>query len=245
MRIALASTPVKNRDVSYNLSAIVQTIETYCDRAELIVFGESALQGFECLTWDYRTDCLMAAAQNAPEIRRICEAARKNHIAVSFGYIEKVEESLYSSQIVIDATGTIIHNFHRISVGWKEYWYTDEHYREGNRFETFSYMGKSFAIGLCGDLWTEGRPEEMSALNPDIVLWPVWCDFKAKEWNSRIKYEYADQAKLCGDSVLLVNPFCVDEDSTDAASGGAAHFKDGHIMQEVPAGSSGILIVEI
>ena len=85
----------------------------------------------------------------------------------------------------------------------------------------------------------------MKALNADIVLWPVWCDYKADEWNTNIKYEYAKQAALCSDSILLVNPFCADTGITDAAAGGAAYFKNGNIIEEIPSGQSGILIVEL
>lgn len=245
MKIALASAPVRNRDIEFNLRAMVGAMEDCGGKADLIVFGESVLQGFECLSWDYETDCGIAVSQDSLRIRRIREAARENRIAVSFGYIEKTADSLYSSQIVIDAAGEIIHNFRRVSVGWKEYRYTDGHYREGEHFESFRFGGKKLAIGLCGDLWTEGRPEEMKALDADIVLWPVWCDYKAVDWNEKVKYAYAEQAARCGDLVLYVNPFCADTDATDAASGGAASFRKGQILKEAPAGESGILIVEI
>ena len=152
-------------------------------------------------------------------------------------------EILYSSQIFIGSDGEIVTVFHRVSIGWKEYDKTDDHYREGKHFEKFCYGGKSFAIGLCGDLWTDGRPEEMKALNSDVVLWPVWCDYKADEWN--IKHEYAEQAALCGDSVLLVNPCCADPDAPDVASGGLAYFRNGRIVSELSAGNSGTMIVEV
>lgn len=245
MKIALASSPVVTRDIQHNLSSILQTVEQYSGKADLVLFGESSLQGFECLTWDYETDCRMAVSQDDPRMVQVRDAAKRNRIAVSFGYIERVHDALYSSQIVIAATGTVIHNFRRVSVGWKEYWHTDDHYREGRNFEPFSYGGKKFAIGLCGDFWTEGRPEEMKALHPDVVLWPVWCDYNAQKWNEHVKYEYARQAARCGDCVLFVNPFCADSNVTDAATGGAVHFQKGIIAEEAPAGKSGVLIVEI
>ena len=132
-----------------------------------------------------------------------------------------------------------------MSVGWKEYSITDDHYKEGLHFEKFFYDGKTFATGLCGDLWTDGRPEEMKALGADVVLWPVYCDYGADAWNSSIKHEYAEQAALCGDAVLLVNPYFADRQETDAASGGAAYFKSGRIVSELPAGDSGHMIVEV
>ena len=108
-----------------------------------------------------------------------------------------------------------------------------------------SIFTNSTATALCGDLWTPGRPEELAALGADAVLWPVWCDYPAAEWNEQVKLEYAAQASRCGCPVLYVNPFCVDPAAPDAATGGAACFAGGRIVCEAPAGESGILFVEL
>ena len=245
MKIALATAPVKNRNIEFNMQAMIDAVNKASGQAEVILFGESVLQGFDCLCWDYEADKHMAVAITDAPIHRMREAAKQCGIAVSFGFIERIDDILYSSQIFIDADGEILTVFHRVSIGWKEYSKTDDHYREGKHFEKFCYGGKSFAIGLCGDLWTDGRPEEMKALIADVVLWPVWCDYKVDEWNSSIKYEYAEQAGLCGDCVLLVNPYCADPEASDAAAGGVVHFKNGIIAADMPSGNSGAIIVEI
>jgi len=245
MKIALASAPVKNRNIEFNVQAMIDTMKKASEQAEVILFGESVLQGFDSLCWDYETDKYMAAALTDAPIQRMREAAKQYGIAVSFGFIERADGILHSSQIFIGSDGEIVTVFRRVSVGWKEYDKTDDHYREGRHFEKFCYGGKSFAIGLCGDLWTDGRPEEMKAFNADIVLWPVWCDYNADEWNNSVKYEYAEQAALCGVCVLLVNPYCADAGETDAAAGGVACFKNGSIAADLPSGCSETLIVEV
>ena len=245
MKIALASAPVKNRNIELNLQAMIDAMNKASGQAEAILFGEAVLQGFDSLCWDYETDKHMAVALTDAPIQRMCEAAKQYGIAVSFGFIERIDDTLYSSQIFIGSDGDIVTVFHRVSIGWKEFSKSDDHYREGKHFEKFCYCGKCFAIGLCGDLWTDGRPEEMKALNADVVLWPVWCDYKADEWNNSIKHEYAEQAALCGDSVLLVNPYGADLDTPDVASGGLAHFRNGSIVSELSAGNSGTMIVEV
>ncbi len=245
MKIALASAPVLNRNIEFNIQAMSDAMDKIRDQADVIVFGESVLQGFDSLCWDYETDKHIAVSLTDAPIRRMCEAAKEYAIAVSFGFIQRCDDVLYSSQIFIGSDGEIVNVFHRVSVGWKEFTKTDGHYQEGQNFEKFYYGGKSFAIGLCGDLWTVGRPEEMKALNVDVVLWPVWCDYESDEWNSSIKYEYAEQAALCADCILLVNPFCADADATDAATGGAVHFQNGSIVTQIPSGDSGIMIAEV
>ncbi len=244
MKIALASAPVKNRDIAFNLQSMVDAVEK-SRKADLILFGESVLQGFDSLCWDYEADKSMAVSLTDAPIRRMQEAARANAIAVSFGFIERAGDALYSSQIFIGADGEIVNVFRRVSIGWKEFTKTDGHYREGQHFTKFDYGGKSFAIGLCGDLWTEGRSEEMKALDPDFVLWPVWCDYDPQEWNEKIKLEYAEQAALCGKHVFLVNPYCADPDADGCAAGGGIYFREGQIAAERPAGTAGILVADI
>lgn len=244
MKIALASAPVKTGDIHFNLRAMEQAMAVCRGKADLIVFGESVLQGFDSLAWDPKRDQDMAVEETGASIGQMRKAAKKNHMAVCFGFIHRLGNTLYSSQIFIGADGRTVNLFHRVSVGWKEYRKTDNHYREGTGFTRFSYGGKTFSIGLCGDLWTDGRPEEMKALKPDVVLWPVWCDYRAEKWNNTEKYEYARQAALCGENVLLVNPFCTD-DTPECAAGGAAFFQNGRIVEEIPSGQAGHLIVEI
>ena len=245
MKIALASAPVKNRNIEFNMQAMIDAMNKASGQAEVILFGESVLQGFDCLCWDYEADKHVAVALTDTPVQQMRKAAKQYAIAVSFGFIERIDDILYSSQIFIGSDGEIVTVFHRVSIGWKEYDKTDDHYREGKHFEKFCYGGKSFAIGLCGDLWTDGRPEDMKALNTDVVLWPVWCDYKADEWNNSIKYEYAEQAGLCGDCVLLVNPYGADLDTAEVASGGLAYFRNGRIVSELSAGNSGTMIVEV
>ena len=134
MNIGLASVAVVTRDTQRNVAAMVAEMERHSGDCELLVFGESALQGFECLTWNYEIDCHMAVTQDAPHILQMRQAAQRLGMGVSFGYLERSKEKIYSSQIVIDQHGEVVHNFCRVSEGWKAYWRTDHHYCEGGGF---------------------------------------------------------------------------------------------------------------
>ena len=49
MQIALSSAPVKNKDIPHNLAAMTAALaQAAADGADLVVFGESTLQGFDC-----------------------------------------------------------------------------------------------------------------------------------------------------------------------------------------------------
>ena len=74
MKIALASAPVLTSDVEHNIASIQRTLAQCGGKAGLVVFGESFLQSFACLTWDYETDFNMAVSQTGPQIKQIREA---------------------------------------------------------------------------------------------------------------------------------------------------------------------------
>lgn len=244
MKIVLAAAPVRTGDMAFNVETMRRAVADWSGRAELIVFGESVLQGFDCLCFDYARDAETGVDVTGEPIRALREAAREGGIALSFGFIRRREENLYSCQIFIDAGGEIVELYHRVSPGWKEISLADGHYREGEGFHCFSCQGRRFAIALCGDLWTEDWPEKMGALSPEILLWPVWCDYDPGEWNGSVKEEYAVQAARCGKTVLLVNPYCADG-TPGCAAGGCACFREGKIVAELPAGEAGCLLVEV
>ena len=53
MKIALVSAPVKTGDIEFNIASMTDAMRAVCGRADVIVFGESVLQGFDSLCWDY------------------------------------------------------------------------------------------------------------------------------------------------------------------------------------------------
>ncbi|UEA31192.1 carbon-nitrogen hydrolase family protein [Granulicatella elegans] len=243
MKIALAAVGFITNDTAYNVEKIKTLIEKYASEVDLILFGESFLQGFECLSWDYAKDVNIAVHQDSElinDIRAMCEI---NRVSVSFGYIEKDEDNLYSSQLTIDKNGETVDNFRRVSIGWKEP-IADFHYVEGKGFGQFTYLDKTVSVALCGDLWYEDNCIQMKNLDSDIVLWPVYTDFDSQEWNESMKHEYAEQAEKCGNNILYVNSYCLDQNSQGIARGGAALFSQGKIESEIPAGIEGVLVVE-
>lgn len=244
MKIALAAVGFITNDIAYNFEKIKKIVKEYFDKVDLIIFGESFLQGFDCLSWKYLKDIEIAIDQESDIIKEIESLCENYQVAVSFGYIEKAENKIYSSQLTIDKYGNILNNYRRISTGWKES-FADHHYAEGDDFVQFNYLNKSFSVALCGDLWYEENCNKLKKLNTDIVLWPVYTDFNYQEWNDNIKYEYAEQSDKCGEKVVYVNSYCLDKNSYDIARGAEAFFSKGKIESEISAGEERVLIVEV
>ena len=236
MRIGLVSYRCKNRDISFNLRQIEKAMRHAEGKADLICFGEAFLQGFDSLSWDYDTDKSMAVELSSETIGQLCDWTVRYGISLITGYIEKAQEKLYSSCVVI-ADGRIVHNYRRISKGWKEYSITDGHYCEGTETEPFRLNGKEICLALCGDLWDfPGRFR-----TGGLLIWPVYVNITPEEWNSGVLGEYAAQAALAAEDVLMVNPI----DSEPANHGGSFRFRDGQVVARLPFDKEDILIVNI
>ena len=244
MRCALAAVGFINENCLHNKKVIIDTMKQYAGCADVVIFGEAFLQGFYGVNFNPEHDKKIAISKEDAIIREIAAIAKECEMAVSFGFIEKEEEIFYSSQIAIDATGKVMDLYRRVSEGWKEE-IAGERYQEGKAFRTFDFMGKKVAVGLCGDLWFGENVNAINRLHPDVVFWPVYTDYNAREWNETIKYEYAVQAGKINAKVLYVNAVCLDKEGGEIAKGGAALFENGEIISEIPSGEEGVLLVEV
>ena len=244
MKYILMASGFKTKDINYNKNKILEAIHTVAQKDDFLLFGESFLQGFDALSWNYEIDQHIAIEQSDAIIQEIQKACSSNQVNVSFGYFEKENESIYSSQITIGQDGNILDDYRRISKGWKVK-EADHHYVEGDKFHTFKFGNENISIGLCGDLWYEENIEQMKKLKPSLVLWPVYTDFDAQEWNASIAYEYCGQASKLDTLVGCVNSVCLDESSEILAKGGASWFKDNEILARTNAGEESKCSLEI
>ena len=236
MRIGLASYRCENRNVAFNMSQIERAMKSAEGKAELLCFGEAFLQGFDALSWDYDTDKRTALELSSDTITRLRNWTVRYGVSLITGYIEKSGEKLYSSCVVL-SNGEIVHNYRRISKGWKEYSITDDHYCEGTDTGSFQLDGTDMRLTLCGDLWD--FPEQFRT--ESLLIWPVYVNYTPDDWNSGVLEEYAAQAALAAKDVLMVNPL----DNDPANHGGSFHFHDGRVIARLPFDEEGILIVSI
>ena len=236
MRIGLVSYRCENRNVAFNLKQIETAMQRAQGSADFLCFGEAFLQGFDALIWEYEKDWTMALEVSSEEIALVRKWTLQYGLSVGLGYIEKDKDRLYSSYVIL-SEGRVIHNYRRISKGWKEYTKTDEHYCEGNSTGTFRVHGKEMMIALCGDLWD--YPDRFRTEH--LLLWPVYVDYTMEDWNSGVLDEYAAQAELAASDVLMINPM----DSKPVNHGGSFHFRNGRVIAGIPFDREGILIVGI
>ena len=235
MKIGLAAYKFKNKDIEFNIAQIEKAIQEVQGKAELLCFGETFLQGFDSLLWDYETDKNMAIMQDSVIMKQICNLSVQYQIDLLFGYVEREADSIYSSCAVI-GQGKLIHNYRRISKNWKEYDQTDYHYCEGTTTDAFLYRGRKIMIALCGDLWL--FPERFKT--DDLLIWPVYVNFDMEEWKN-YEQEYADQALLACPNALMINSITDDP----VSHGNAFYFLNGRIEKKFCYDTEGVLIVDV
>ena len=236
MRIGLVSYRCENKNVSFNMGQIELAMKRSVGKADLLCFPEAFLQGFDSLCWDFETDQTMALEVTSETFRQLKHWTVRYGISLIIGYIEKDQEKLYSSCAVI-SNGEIIHNYRRISKGWKEFSVTDDHYCEGTEIKPFQLNGTDMNIALCGDLWD--HPEKFKT--EDLLIWPVYVDYTIEEWNAGALDEYAAQAGSVSENVLMINP--IDRDPVN--HGGSFFFQNGQTAARIPFDTEDILIVDI
>ena len=234
MRIGLASYRCENKNTEFNINQIERAMREAQGKVELLCFGEAFLQGFDSLCWDFEIDKNIAVSKESETMERLRKMTVQYGMAILFGYIERDGERLYSSCAVI-ADGTIVHNYRRISRGWKEFTRTDEHYCEGTVTGEFRLQGQDFMVALCGDLWD--FPERFRTGH--TLLWPVYVNYSKEEWEGGAIEEYAAQAVLAAGETLMVNPL----DNDPVNHGGSFCFRNGTVAARLPFDTEGVLIV--
>lgn len=234
MRFGLCTYESKNNDIAFNMAQIERALKESAGKADCVIFGEAFLQGFDSLSWNVEADRKTAISTDSAEFIKLKELTIMYKSAIIFGYIESAGDDIYSSCAVID-NGELLHNYRRISVGWRER-NVDKQYKEGTEATEFKLRGELLNIALCGDMWD--YPEKFKT--DGILIWPVYCNYEVEDWKTE-EIEYAEQSKLAAKRVLLVNPMSKDPDS----HGGAFFFEEGKIKAKAPYDEETILIVEI
>lgn len=234
MKIGLVSYEFINNDISFNISQIEKAMKSSQGKADFLCFGESFLQGFDSLNWNYEHDKQIAISNTSPIMQKLCSMTMQYGVDLLFGYIEKCGDSIYSSCAFIEK-GKVTHNYRRISKGWKEYKISDEHYKEGSHAIEFLYQEQRLMIALCGDMWD--FPEKFKTNG--ILIWPVYVNFTLEEWQA-YEPEYAEQAVLAANHALMINSISKNPKS----HGGAFVFASGKTVNKLPYDIEGILIVE-
>ncbi|MBV8527606.1 MAG: carbon-nitrogen hydrolase family protein [Candidatus Dormibacteraeota bacterium] len=217
--------------------------------ADLVLFCEAAPTAL-CITDDSAHDLSRGEAIPGPAIAALRAAARRMHIWIGFGLLERAGGRLYDSAALIDRHGRLRLHYRRIDPQWHGPRADPTVYGEGHETpvleDEFGRMG--FLIG--GDVFNDGAMGRMWAQRPDVVLVPNARGLDAgmhgdDAWSRTEQAAYAERFKAMNTSGLAVSCLAADDESSGCVGGAAAVDSQGRIVAELPAGAEAVLVAKL
>lgn len=244
MKIALIAAVSRTDQVEENLNTLFENARKAKGQgADLALYGEAFLQGFEAMTFEYESDIHKCLSLGSRTIARVMAFCKAEGIALGLGYYENAHGAIYASYLLVGDLGQVLANYRRVSPGWKE---PGAHadYREGKHFLSVRYKGKELALMLCGDFWEDELLPQILEMDDkaDAFLWPVHCDYDVGSWQASEEAEYRKRSALLAAPVLFINNFTEEQ---DRAKGGLYHWHLGRTQARADMGQEAILLVEI
>lgn len=241
MKIALMSVKSIEGDTLQNLKTIEAAMYEHTGAGiSMICFGASFLQGAVEAKPDYESAPTGALQSSCEEIGKIKSLCRIMAMGVSFGYSELFEGRVYNSYITIDDMGLAVSNHRRIPKALGLDIYGASSIELSTSFSPFFYHGKRFLTGLSGDFLDETSVYSARMTLPDLVLLADSISCGTSEWNYIVRDEIVSLASNLGGDMIFVNALF---SSAAPDGGGAMLISDGTVLEELPYGQTGSLIL--
>ena len=153
MKIGLSVIKTVDFEIENNVKRICESCIKVKNQCDFIFFGETVVNGFNGLSWDFEKDYSeIALTKDNHQICKIINCAVQNEMNIGFGYYEKGSGNIFDSYMVISSEGEIISNYRRISTGWKIAG-ADSRYECGKDICNIRLNDVEAVVALCGDLW--------------------------------------------------------------------------------------------
>ena len=240
--------------VTLDMSSNMETIKTALGKAanhgaDLVLFPEAALTGL-INNDDPSHDLPLGQTIPGPATDILGGLCRKAGIWLAIGLLERDENRLYDSAVLIDPNGKIQLKYRRISRGWHGKKADPLVYCQGNELRKVETSLGSFAFLICGDLFDDSIVARLRNVGPDWVLFPFERCFgndadAQTQWNTEERDHYVARVKLVGTTMLMTNGLA-DTDIQGGNFGGAMVVRpDGFVVDSLPLYKSGILYTEL
>ncbi len=246
MKVALPVIKLE-KNQKENLNNVINAIEESCtDRCDFVFFAETTISGL--IPNDNASEMLQVGQKIPGGITdRISSACKRNSVWVSIGLLEREENRLFDTAVIINPEGKIVMNYRRISPRW--HWdHSDPNvFCQGNSVEYVDTPFGRISTLICGDFFDEeGQLDKIKVIKPDFLHLPIvrsgdsGKDYNQETWRKEDIPDYSAQVCKLGIPVFMVN--YIDGEYFGGATIFAA---DGCVLSSLPLWRQGILHYEI
>lgn len=239
MKFCLIPLKVEVRNPMENLRRFqARLAEIAPHQPDLVCLPECAFAGYLYEEQDFEKFAEPIPGETTAIVSRL---AKEHQCYICFGMLEKAQEGIYSSAVLVGKSGQIAHVHRKII--------EQPPFVTGNEVKAIDTEFGKISVLLCGDLFDEGVKAKVSQ-DTDILILPLARSFDGKSpdlerWLSEERQAYADEVKKVGITGLIVNSL---EDSSlpEASFGGAMIVSpNGEVLAESEHGTDKVLIFDV
>ncbi|HQQ68056.1 MAG TPA: carbon-nitrogen hydrolase family protein [Candidatus Cloacimonadota bacterium] len=248
-RIAAAAFPLITKFNSAIDRMLEQVRLAKSKNCDLIIFPEAILSGLDSFG-DYPSDLEISFPENAPELRRIRDFAKRVSIGIGFGYLENAEGLIYDAYLIYDHTGEPCLHYRRITDTWMPSEGPRDHYACGEGPQVFQTPYGRLGVLLCGDLFDEALIQQMCRQELTLCLHPMARAFPLTDdiqliWDEQEFPFYLEEYRKLQTDVLVCNMLDITPDDGAIYCGGAWFIRNGQVRSSLPLKQQGLLIIDI
>jgi len=239
IKVCLIPLKVVGQDPAENLRHFEVRLEEIAPhRPDLVCLPECAFTGYLYSEQDFARFAEPIPGQTTAFVSSI---AQTQQCYICFGMLEKTPEGVYSSAVLINRSGQIVH-VHRKIV-------EQPPFVTGSEVKAVDTDFGKVSILLCGDLFDEQVKAKISP-ETHLLICPLARSFDGKSpdlqrWLHEERQAYADEVKKIGKTCLVVNAL-EDPSIPEACFGGAMVLRpNGEVLAESEHGTEAALMVEL
>lgn len=240
MRACLVPLRIEAKNPAVNLRHFEKRlVEIAHHQPDLICLPECAFTGYLYQEADLEQFAEPIHGETTAFISRL---AREHHCYICFGILERANEAIYSSAVLVNRFGKVVLIHRKIS--------EQPPFATGGEVQAIDTEIGKLAVLLCGDLFDNDTKSKLIDTQADVLLLPLARSFDRKSpdlerWLKEERQAYVDEVRKVKIAALIVNS--LENSSLPEASFGGAMIvsSNGEVLAESMHGTDEALIFDL
>lgn len=244
MKLGIAQVAPVFGNVHANLTNMIEMMQTYKGKVDLLIFPELSLTGYDLKNKYYD----IALTLESKEIKRICQISKETDVNVVFGFVEKGKgDRIFNSAVMIKdgEVSSVQRKIYPTNYGIFE---EGKYFTKGKKVNIDQIDSFTSSMLICNDLWHPSLPHIAAHHHTSLLIGLINSPEAGlgSKYSSSVGWERVGQfyAGVYGCYVVLVNRVGKENEITFY---GKSKVIDpyGQIIAECPYGVPSVEICEI